>query len=93
MKYFLIFSHYNTFFREGIKEIEDLMKKEGLVTLKQVEGWYLKKLLNIVDKIKGRSIVWQEIFDDGVQLSNDVIVHVWKEGNHFYELNKVKCSL
>ncbi|XP_044746308.1 beta-hexosaminidase subunit beta-like isoform X2 [Coccinella septempunctata] len=45
-----------------------------------LESYFIKKLIDIVT-IKGLNpIVWEEVFDNGVKLSNSTIVHVWKDG-------------
>ncbi|XP_057316087.1 beta-hexosaminidase subunit alpha-like [Hydractinia symbiolongicarpus] len=52
---------------------------------------YLQKLIKIIEKLKKKYIVWQEVFDDGVQINNRTIVNVWKEGWK-QEMSKVTSS-
>ncbi|XP_047350044.1 beta-hexosaminidase subunit alpha-like [Vespa velutina] len=42
-----------------------------------LEGKYITKLLEITSRLGANSIVWQEVFDNGVNLPNTTVVHVW----------------
>ena len=44
---------------------------------RQLESVYIKKLLDIVPTNNGY-IVWQDVFDNGVQVKDDTIIHIWK---------------
>ena len=47
---------------------------------RQLESVYIKKLLDIVSSFptKNGYIVWQDVFDNGVQVKDDTIIHIWK---------------
>ncbi|XP_076682942.1 beta-hexosaminidase subunit beta [Andrena cerasifolii] len=42
-----------------------------------LEGDYIAKLLRITDSLQASSIVWQEVFDNGVPMPSSTVVHVW----------------
>ncbi|XP_053148614.1 beta-hexosaminidase subunit beta isoform X2 [Hemicordylus capensis] len=48
-----------------------------------------KRILDMVTSGKKKSIVWQEVFDDGVKLQPDTIVEVWKPTLYKEELWRV----
>lgn len=41
--------------------------------------YYSTQLLEIVKAIGGKSMVWQDVWDDGVQLSKDTVLVIWKD--------------
>ena len=47
---------------------------------RQLESVYIKKLLDIVSSFptNNGNIVWQDVFDNGVQVKDDTIIHIWK---------------
>eukprot|EP00095_Tigriopus_kingsejongensis_P003716 maker-scaffold36_size508890-snap-gene-4.13 protein:Tk03716 transcript:maker-scaffold36_size508890-snap-gene-4.13-mRNA-1 annotation:"hypothetical protein T265_05296" len=49
---------------------------------RQLESYHVEKVLDIISKLskKTTSIVWQEVFDNGDNISPDTLVHVWKAG-------------
>ncbi|XP_076283012.1 beta-hexosaminidase subunit beta [Lasioglossum baleicum] len=42
-----------------------------------LEGEYIAKLLRITDSLEANAIVWQEVFDNGVVMPRNTVVHVW----------------
>ncbi|KAF5274103.1 hypothetical protein FQR65_LT04501 [Abscondita terminalis] len=61
-------------------EINAFMVTHNITSYTQLESYYIQKIINMSDKLKARSIVWEEVFTNGVQLPKDTIVHVWKGG-------------
>merc|ERR1712226_1739172 len=59
-----------------------------------LESYYVKKLLELVEKLpnKRQSIVWQEVFDNGLNISKTAVVNVWKSGGYKDELSTVTAS-
>ncbi|XP_023335137.1 beta-hexosaminidase subunit alpha [Eurytemora carolleeae] len=72
-------------------EITEFMNKWNLTDdYTKLESIYIKKLLDIVSSFptKNGYIVWQEVFDNGVQVKDDTIINVWK-GQWEWELSRV----
>lgn len=71
-------------------EINSFMKSLGIEgNYADLESYYLQKVITIMDKLKKNYIVWQEVFDNGVKLRSDAVVHVWKSGDYQSELSSV----
>jgi len=59
---------------------------------KKLEEIYIQRVIEIASNLSANSVVWQEVFDNGVILPLDTVVHVWKE-NMELELAAVRQSL
>ena len=69
------------FVRQSNPDISNFMKKWNMTNdYHKLESIYIKKLLDIVSSYPTNNgyIVWQEVFDNGVQVKNDTVIHVWK---------------
>ncbi|CAL8387666.1 unnamed protein product [Boreogadus saida] len=58
--------------------IQKWMDEHGLgKDYAKLESFYIQKLLGIVAATKKGSMIWQEVFDNGVKLPADAVVNVW----------------
>ncbi|XP_067885637.1 beta-hexosaminidase subunit beta isoform X2 [Heterodontus francisci] len=66
---------------ESNPAITQFMQEQGFGSdYKKLESFYIKKVLDIVTANLKGYMVWQEVFDNGVKLKPDTIIHVWKGG-------------
>lgn len=54
-----------------------------------LETYFIQRLVNTTNSLEMKSIVWEEVFSNGVQIQTDTIVHVWKLGQHPDVMNNV----
>ncbi|KAF2878772.1 hypothetical protein ILUMI_27399 [Ignelater luminosus] len=64
---------------ESNPDIKAFMEENNIESSKQLEDYYIQKLLNISHNLTKKAIVWEEAFTDGVQLSSSTIVQIWKD--------------
>ncbi|XP_042553367.1 beta-hexosaminidase subunit alpha isoform X2 [Dipodomys spectabilis] len=60
-------------------DIQAFMKKKDFDDFKQLESYYIQKLLDIVSSYNKGYVVWQEVFDNKVKVRPDTIIQVWRE--------------
>lgn len=53
------------------------MKARGIASYTQLEELYIQRIVDMVKKLKHKSIVWQEVFQNGVELAPDTVVQIW----------------
>uniref|UniRef100_A0A672J6J6 Beta-hexosaminidase n=1 Tax=Salarias fasciatus TaxID=181472 RepID=A0A672J6J6_SALFA len=73
-------------------DIRTFMQKMGFGTdFAKLEGFYIENIVNITSALNKTSIVWQEVFDNHIQVSNLSlsVVEVWKAGCYLCKVRKV----
>ncbi|XP_077491362.1 beta-hexosaminidase subunit alpha-like isoform X3 [Amblyomma americanum] len=72
--------------------ITSFMRKMGIAgNYEKLEDYYIQKLLQIVRRTGKSYMVWQEVFDNKVEVAPDTVVHVWKQP-YLTELNAVTAA-
>ncbi|XP_003477693.2 beta-hexosaminidase subunit alpha [Cavia porcellus] len=59
--------------------ISVFMKKKGFDDFRQLESFYIQKLLDIVSAYNKGYVVWQEVFDNKVKVRPDTVIQVWRD--------------
>jgi len=82
-----------SFFRASNPDILKFMEAENITgDFKKLEEIYIQRVIEIASNLSASSVVWQEVFDNGVIMPQDTVVHVWKD-NMELELAMVRQSL
>ncbi|XP_061554719.1 beta-hexosaminidase subunit beta isoform X2 [Phycodurus eques] len=62
-------------------DIQKFMEQQGFgKNYSKLESLYIQRLLDIVASTKKGCVIWQEVFDNGVKLKPETVVHVWMGG-------------
>ncbi|KAF5291376.1 hypothetical protein FQA39_LY03527 [Lamprigera yunnana] len=64
----------------GNSNITSFMEQNNITSYTELESYYIQKLIDMSDALGATSLVWEEVFTNGVHLPNKTIVHVWKGG-------------
>lgn len=59
------------------QDILNYMKQFNISSFVQLEEFYIQKIIDKVSALKKNSIVWQEVYTNGVRLPEKTVVHVW----------------
>ncbi|KAK5852384.1 hypothetical protein PBY51_023855 [Eleginops maclovinus] len=71
-------------------DIQKFMEQQGFgQDFTKLESFYIQRLLDIVATTQKGYMIWQEVFDNGVKLKADTVVHVWIGGGANEEMAKV----
>ncbi|XP_030762565.1 beta-hexosaminidase subunit beta-like isoform X2 [Sitophilus oryzae] len=62
----------------GSQNITEFMKKYNISSYFALESYYVQKIVDMTEKLKLNSIVWEEVFHNGVKLPQSTVVQVWK---------------
>ena len=65
------------------------MNTFNMTSFASLEELYIQKLIDKVSSLNVSSIVWQEVYTNGVRLPQGTVVHVWT-GNQKKLLSKVE---
>lgn len=57
--------------------IKNFMKNRNITTYEALEEFYIQQIVDMVSDLSRKSIVWQEVFQNGVKLAPETVVHVW----------------
>ncbi|XP_071534652.1 beta-hexosaminidase subunit alpha-like [Panulirus ornatus] len=69
---------------ESNPNITKFMDKHNITgSYNKLEEIYISKLLDIIANLptKNGYLVWQEVFDNDVEIASDTVVHIWKNEN------------
>uniref|UniRef100_A0A6B2E599 Beta-hexosaminidase n=1 Tax=Phlebotomus kandelakii TaxID=1109342 RepID=A0A6B2E599_9DIPT len=58
-------------------DIIKYMKSKNYTKYEQLEEEFIQKVVDIIDELKSKSIVWQEVYQNQVRLPQGTVVHVW----------------
>ncbi|CAB1332343.1 unnamed protein product [Coregonus sp. 'balchen'] len=74
-------------------DIQKFMKQQGFGTdYSKLESFYIQRLLDIVTTTNKGYMIWQEVFDNGVKLKADTLIHVWKGNQQQYQAEMAKVT-
>ncbi|XP_032426817.1 beta-hexosaminidase subunit beta isoform X2 [Xiphophorus hellerii] len=74
-------------------DIQKFMEQQGFgQDYRKLESFYIQKLLDIVAATNKGYIIWQEVFDNGVKLKPNTVVHVWIGSGTNSEMSKVTAA-
>ncbi|XP_055599185.1 beta-hexosaminidase subunit beta-like isoform X2 [Uranotaenia lowii] len=57
--------------------IMEYMKENRLYSFEMLEEQFIQKIVDQIDSLNRSSLVWQEVYVNGVSLPNGTVVHVW----------------
>lgn len=53
------------------------MQTNNITTYEMLEAKYIQRIVDMIKNLGRKSIVWQEVFENGVHLAPETVVHVW----------------
>src|SRR5205814_2407429 len=63
---------------KGVKDVEELKASSGLNTTKDVEAYFVRKVVGIIEGLGKRPMAWDEQAEAGA--SKDVVIEWWRKG-------------
>ncbi|XP_028318277.1 beta-hexosaminidase subunit beta [Gouania willdenowi] len=74
-------------------DIQKFMEQQGFgKDFSKLESFYIQRLLDIINTTKKGYMIWQEVFDNGVKLKPDTVVHVWESKGMDVEMAHVTAA-
>lgn len=59
--------------------IRRFLQENNMLNGTDLMTYYSSKILHIMKLIGGKSMVWQDVWDDGVKLPADTVIEIWKD--------------
>lgn len=60
------------------------MKEQNISGYNNLEAYYIQKIIQAVNSLNFSSIVWEEVFKNGVEVPDETIIHVWRDWSGTY---------
>lgn len=74
-------------------EVIQFMKDRNFTALSQVEEYYVNRTLNNLRKTVDRKYqIWQDPFDNGVDIDADAVIQIWKGKHDENDPNELRAS-
>ncbi len=77
---------------ESNPNIKKFMTNKNITTFVKLEAYYMQRVVDIVKGLNRSYVVWEDVFNEGVNLEPDAVVQVWKEKEWEKELNDVTAK-
>lgn len=78
MQVFKLNTYLFLFIRKSNPNITEFMTINNITTYEGLESYYIKKVIDIVqNELYTKTVVWQEVFDNKVEIFPETIVHIW----------------
>ena len=59
-------------------KIKQFMSKNSINSVNKLEEYYIQNVLDIIGKLNRSYIVWQDVYDNNVNMKQDTVVQIWK---------------
>jgi len=59
--------------------IQKFMIDHNMTNATDLMSYYSSKILDLMKTIGGKSMVWQDVWDDGVKLPSETVIGIWKD--------------
>ena len=63
----------------SFEAIQQFLKENNMSNATDLMTFYSNTVLRILKSIGGKSMVWQDVWDDGVKLPADTVIEIWKD--------------